>query len=231
MKNNTKYRNAFGDKKLRWILATSLLHSRFLWYNTSMQTFIIEQTDSQCVVTWRHFSIGTIARAVLVGGVFLSPLCYWSIAEFCNRLRMDDDVSGAVALLVIFGGMWFWCFAVLLNSLYGKTRFVLDSSGLETTWTCPLMKQRKQFELDDLQGFKREDYPTNQGKGARRQALLYSRMRVQCKREYYVDYVVPLPILSAGANKGLDDLCDLLNAFLEELKPGIPVQSDDEVVD
>ena len=197
----------------------------------SMQALTIEQTDSQCVVTWRHFSIGTIARAVLVGGVVLSPICFWTIAEFFNRLRMDDDVSGAVTLLAIFGGMWLWCFAVLLNSLYGKMSFALDGKGLETTWTCPLMKQRKQFELDDIQGFKREDYPINQGKGSRRQGLWYTRMRVQCKREYFVDYMVPLPIFSAGADKEFDDLCDLLNTFLGELKSVMPVKSDDEMVD
>ena len=176
-----------------------------------MQTFQIEETDLSYIVSWRHFSAAIIFYAVVVA--VLSPLCFLGTANLFNKMN-----EGALFLLAFLWFIWFSYFGGLLNALFGKTRFVLDSSGLEATWMCLIIKQRKRIAINNLLCFKRADYPRNQGKRARKQGNWATRIRVMCDNNNHFDYVIPISIMSISAQKEFDDICIQLNAFAENIK-------------
>ena len=185
-----------------------------------MQTFQVEKTESSYIVTWRHFSATMISCVFII--VVLFPLC------FLGTVNLFHGKNVSLFILAVFWGIWLWSFGWLLNILFGKTRFVLDCDGLKAIWTCFLIKQKKQIDINDIHCFKREDYPRNHGKSVRKQGNWATRIRVACQDDYFVDYVVPIGITNVRARKELDNICVQLNAFVENLKPEGIVQSDSE---
>ena len=172
------------------------------------RTFQVEESDSSYIVTWRHFS-ATILFAIFAL-VILSPVCF--LGMFVGKIE-----ATTLFILIFVWWLWFRIFGSLLNALFGKTRFVLDSEGLTATWTCLLFKQNIRIDINDIDYFKREDYP-RRWKHERKQRNWVTRIRVVCNKGYF-DYVVPISIVNVSAQKELDDICVQLNAFIEHFKP------------
>jgi hypothetical protein len=175
-----------------------------------MQTFQVEETDLSYTVTWRLFSATFLSYVFIIA--FLSYFCFLGTTNLLN----GKDVS--TGLLMVFWGLWLYCFGGLLNTLFGKTKFVLDSDVLKVTWTCLFLKQKMRIGTSTISGFKRENYPRNQGKAARTSANWATRIRVVCNNNDYFDYDIPISIMNISAQKEFDEICDQLNAFLENLK-------------
>jgi len=100
-----------------------------------MRTFKIEKTDSQCVVTWRHYNsdtfFGFIFLAVLAFGIaWLAQLPLW----------------GLVILLL----------ALAVHIWSGKTKIVLGTGGFHSTYTNLIRKHVQRFDLADIRQFEKQ---------------------------------------------------------------------------
>jgi len=164
-----------------------------------MQTFNVEKTDSQCVVTWRHFSLDVI--------VLLAFFAFWTgMLGFMTCMVLAHQRFEILLFLLPFWAVAFGLFAWVANMLFGKTRFVLDKDGLETTWTCLSIRRERQFDLADIRRFETKVRHGNKG------------------RRFYSLQIV---LQSGNANfsapaveSTFDDLCKQLNDFLHALKTG-----------
>jgi len=174
-----------------------------------MQTFNIEKNETQCVVTWRHHS-GIVVK-------WLIFLVFWSF--FCLiplDILLNGDILYGISLALVGWGGWFFVLGKIVNAFFGKTRFMLDSNGLESTWTCLSLKLEKRITLNELRCFSTQ---VNCGKATRWHRRLY----VVC---YTTDvgYLTTAGFLTQSS-KELDDLCKQLNAFLETLKAASSVDA------
>ena len=172
-----------------------------LRYNTSMQTFKIEKTETQCVVTWRNFPLLFVLITFLAFpvffGVFLLP----------EQRFADFAVMCGVSLLfstpffVIFLCLWFW-----------KGRLVLDETGLESLSTFFAIESKKRVRLDELRLFKKEISRGSKGSTS-------SKLRAVCQGSN-VDFIT-----LGASQKEINDLCEQLNALLNRLKTaGVPAK-------
>ena len=104
-----------------------------------MQTFKIEQTETQCVVAWRHFSfivVKWIMAVVLLGllGLLMTA-----------KAIVEGDAWMFLMALALFGVLFWALLARVVNVLFGKTEFILDKNGLITIWTCLSVKREKRL--------------------------------------------------------------------------------------
>jgi hypothetical protein len=185
-----------------------------------VQTFQIEETDSSYSVTWRHFSATVISYIFIVA--LLSLFCFLGTAKLVNKMEPN-----MLCFMIAIWTLWICYFGGLLNTLFGKTKFVLDNEGLEATWTCLLYKQKTRIDINNIDHFKREDYPRKR-KHERKAGNWATRIRVVCNKGYF-DYVVPISIINAIAQKEFDDMCDQLNVCLISLKPEEQEQCDEKM--
>ena len=169
----------------------------------TMRTFKIEQTETQYVVTWRHFH--SIVFKWIMAVVLLGPL-----GLFITASAIAEGDIWAILLALALLGLLFWAFfARVVNVLFGKTAFILDKNGLETIWTCLSVKREKWIDLTEIRYFeKRMSY----GKWGR----WYCQLRVVCNGSN-ADFIAPAGFLTS-ASKELDDVCNQLNVFLATLK-------------
>ena len=174
-----------------------------------MRTFKIEKTDTQCVVTWRHYPTFLVFKWSMF-------LVLWSfLCIFPLDMMLNEDVLHGILSALIVWGFWFYALGLIINAFFGETRFVLNENGLESTWTCLSLKQEKQIALCEIRCFDKYGVfgkTVFYGKAARWHRPLY----VVCN-DRRVSFRTTNGFLTVSG-KELDDLCDQLNAFLETLK-------------
>jgi hypothetical protein len=166
-----------------------------------MPTFQIENTDSQCNVTWRHFHSETFAgflilAVLVVGFVLLTQLPLWGLSVFFITLAVCT-----------------WS---------GQTKIALNADGLNVTYTSLLHKRAKWFDLADIRRFEKQ-IRYNHGKLSSGQFTYLLRMVCQNARSCKSFGVSSKEELE----EELDALCDQLNVFLGTLKAeraGVPAQ-------
>ena len=167
-----------------------------------MSVFNIEQTGSQCVVTWRHVSCSAVIWLVI----------FLVIATFIGYISVQivfvEQIFVWIPFALLFWIAGFLLLAGFIDTLFGKTRFVLDRYGIESNWSCLFLKRKKQVELADIQHF--ETKINQDGDGDPTHIHLYSlRMILQGNN---VEFAIPVK------EDKLNSLCDRLNAFLKTLK-------------
>ena len=163
-----------------------------------MRTFKIEQTETQCVVTWRHFHCVVF---------FLFPFFVgWTVA--CVFLTygvfaIQQLQFGVIFLGLLFWGVWFFLFTEVFDMLFGKTQFVLDKNGFKSVWTCLFFKRQKQIELAGIQQFEPK--------------IILNK---ELPHTYFIRVVLPEnhSDFRVSEEKDMNDLCVRLNAFLAILK-------------
>ena len=165
-----------------------------------MSTFKIEQTDSQCVVTWRHISCAVIPLLI-----FFTAWTAGSVFFTCMALFVEQDFHVFLFTLP-FLAISFILFAVIANMLFGKTRLVLDENGFESDWTCLSIKREKHVELADIRRFETKVHRSRKG------GPTYSLQVVLQERS--TNFTAP------ADEKELNSLCKQLNVFLNVLKTG-----------
>ena len=171
-----------------------------------MQTFKIEKTKTQCVVTWRQYS-----HAFLI---LLIPFAYLTIP--CVIFVYQIFVQRAFFVIVLAIPMWIiglLSFTLITHMLFGKMEFVLNDDGLDTTYTCLTIKWKKWFNLVELHCFEKKF------RDRRTVGSSYS-LRVVCQDDKTSQsFSLPPKYLSRKKEvKEIDNLCEQLNAFLETLK-------------
>ena len=169
-----------------------------------MRTFKVEQSEAQCVVTWRHYPswVVLIKRLMLV--VVLPLFGLIAIANFDEH----GGIEWILAALMVLG-FWFLGFALIANDLFGKTRFVLNENGLTTTWTCRFLKREKRIALTKIRHFEKQNSYCKAGRWS-------CHFCVVCGGSN-INFLAPAGRFTS-ASKELDDVCNSLNAFLETLK-------------
>ena len=171
--------------------------------NTSMQTFKIEKTETQCVVTWQFYT-----HAVFVLLPFLACLTFPCVVViyhvFTKQVPVQQFWNG-LTILLFFGTFWFVFFVFVANIFFGKTRLVLDKTGLETLWTCLFFKRKKRIALTELRRFEKV---IRKGKNGNRWYLL----RVIGNKKFH--FMTP----SKSNEYELDELCVRLNVCLKALQ-------------
>ena len=162
-----------------------------------MQTFKIEKTDIQCVVTWRYFTI--------CGLLFMFVwLAIWTVCCVAMIEIVSEHDIGILLIALFFWFFWMLAVATLINMLFGKTRLVLDETGLASLWTCLFFKRKKRIDLTDINRFEGIDEGGD----------CWYRFRVVCREKNAVYSCVP----SISSEKEIENLCNQLNALLETLK-------------
>jgi len=168
-----------------------------------MQTFKIEKNDTQCVVAWRYsggcqiffmvfwLAFWTVGCVMLVHAVFVA--------------KLEDPILPLFALPFWF--FWFVGLALLLNTLFGKTRIVLNETGLESTWICLFIKRKRGVELENIRWFERFDVESEEPGSS-----VTTQFRAVCQKKNANYYDLP------AREEEVDALCEQLNAFLETLK-------------
>ncbi|MDR0328338.1 MAG: hypothetical protein LBI05_08595 [Planctomycetaceae bacterium] len=177
----------------------------------TMKTFKIETTDSQCTVTWRHYS-GIVLKWILF-------VVLWGF--FCLMITeqaFDGDPYVIFGAFVFWGG-WFYAWGLIGNALFGKTTLILNDTGLKTTWTCLSFKREKQIDLNTIRCFDKIGISTKLGRW-------YCKLRVVGNGRNVHYFLAPAGFLTP-ANKELDAACDQLNIYLKMLKDEVAAQSDD----
>ena len=168
-----------------------------------MQTFKIEKTDSQCVVSWRYYTFDAcvLAGFMVFAGIFVSIV----------MLVLVTPILVALPL----GGLWsLLSFVVMCHTLFGNTKIVIDESGLVSAYTCLILKREKRIDLAKIRCFEKID--------RRLKSRLSYSLRAACQGGD-IDFSLP----TKDFEKELDDLCNQLNVFLGTLKAeaaGVPAQ-------
>ena len=166
-----------------------------------MRTFIIETTDSQCIVTWPY---GGRLRLYFLSGLAFTLWASLGVILIPQQKFADFALASGIILPVAAG---------LFALTYWTVRLVLDATGLELHWTFFSFERKEQFSLDEIHRFQLETYQgSSYGHGRhRRQTDPTHRLRVVCQ-EGNADFHTP-----AGEHE-VNDLCDQLNDFLSKLK-------------
>ena len=158
-----------------------------------MQTFKIEKNETQCVVTWRYFSVFVLA-------VFTFAFCV-ALAFLWGALFFDWKLIVMFIAGLLFSAIWLIAFLVMW---FWKVRLVLDETGLELRQTFFSIEYKRQISLADIRLFER--YIPRSSKGGQSS----DKLRVVCGGNNDVYLNAP----------GSDtyELCRQLNAFLIKLK-------------
>ena len=182
-----------------------------------MQTFKIEKTDSQCVVTWRHYT--RLGVFVMFSGlafmaiplVTLTPHALHALIVFCAALS-----------IWIF---WLLSFAFVVHMLFGETQFVLDEDGLNAIYTCLTFESEKRFALTEIRRFEKDiRWRKNRDTCLLRVSFheesdnSMKSFRLHTNGSKSKSFCLPV---KGGIEDELDVLCEQLNAFLETLKAEI----------
>jgi len=185
------------DQNRNFAIAASLTKR----YNTFMLTFNIEQTDSQCIVTWRHTK----------GSLFFMFiwLAIWSVGCGFSIHLVFVKKEGLFVFLaaLLLWTLWFVGLAVIINMLFGKTLFILDENGFDKVWTCLSFKRVKHFDLADIRRFEtkaNKDWDSGKTNFSLEVALHVG----------YADF----NIYFYAEKEDLNNLCRQLNGFLKTLK-------------
>jgi hypothetical protein len=169
-----------------------------------MQTFQIEKTDSQCVVTRQHFSGGIIIVFIVLAALTVGNV-------FMLYLFLVQQKLYALFVIPALGGLWLFMLLLILDSLYGNTLIVLGENGLETTYTCLRYKSQKRIELTKLCRFEKQV--------TRHKNNISYYLRIVSQK--HTDDII------LTSKQEMNNLCDQLNIFLGTLKAeiaGVPVQ-------
>ena len=170
-----------------------------------MQAFTIEQTDLQCVVTWRYYSKIVVYAIICCLVTFpIGNLLFVAVHEMFGEHKLF-----LFLLLLPFWIFWFVGLVIVAHILFGKTRLVLGEDGLKTTYTCLWFERNEQIELDEIRLF----VSLFQRRSFR---LTTGCLRVVCQNRE-VDFSPP--------ETKIDDLCIQLNIVLRTLQAetaGIP---------
>ena len=159
-----------------------------------MQTFNIEQTDSQCVVTWRHFSCGLLL-------VWLFTLACSTLGGAITIFMLFVQPTFTLALFaLLFGVLWLLMFTEILHTVAGKTEVNFGENGFVATYSCLGVKREKQVDLAMIDHFDKRI-----GKWSD------SIVQVVCNKN------IKLRVPPRLENE-LGNLCDHLNAFLGTIK-------------
>jgi len=164
-------------------------------------TFEIEQTDSQWSRTRRHFVIRDSPVLILL--VFFSVISAFMVYAVVRQPDNLDVLGGAL----IAWGFWLIHFLMSAHLLFGKTKIVLDMSGLASLYTCLMFVYvKRRVELVNIRCFEKKICYDQQGQP-------YYMLRAACQ-----DNKTFFDILSKESENELDDLCKQLNTFLNKLK-------------
>ena len=158
-----------------------------------MSTFNIEQTDSQCVVTWRYHDgsvfTGFILLAVLTIVVtLLTHLPLWGLAVFFVALA--------------------------IHTWSGKTKIILNADGLTSIYTNLIRKREERIDLINIRCFKKK-IRYNHGKLSSAHYTYLLRVIAQNDRRTNKSFGIPA---KEDTEEELDALCNQLNVFLGALK-------------
>ena len=115
----------------------------YLWYNASMQTYTFEQTNSQCVVTWGHFSLNAII-------VFFFFVVLMGTAGFLFYLTFFEQKYVVLILLIPNTVLCLGLSVLIAHMLFGKTRFVFNKNGIESVYTCFRFKREKCIPIAEI---------------------------------------------------------------------------------
>jgi len=189
-----------------------------------MQTFKIEKTETQCVVTWRHYTHGVFV-VFFVLAVLTVPMVIFTL-QIPHAL-----VAFFVALPLWI--MWFILFTSTIHTLFGQTQFVLDEEGLNTIYTCLKFKSEKRFALAEIRRFEKEAH-RSKNRDSHSLRVVHQEDNDNTMKSFRLhtnggeskSFVLPV---KDGIENELDTLCDQLNIFLGTLKAEvarIPAQWD-----
>ena len=165
-----------------------------IWYNVSMQTFKIEQTDLQCVVTWRYLCVSVFPLIIFFAG-------WTAMLVFMTCMAFAHQQFEVLLFLLPFWAVSLGLFAVIAHMLFGKTRFVLDANGIKTIYTCLRFRHEKHIDIAEIRRFEKSVH-----RGNKRRTR---KFRVICQNKN-VDFCPP--------ESEIDNLCNRLNGFLGTLK-------------
>jgi len=170
-----------------------------------MQTFKIEQTDTQCIVTWRHNPHVVVIVLWIIILAYVSPI----LPVFAHQIFVQHAFF-IILIAIPFGIIWLLLLMTIAHGLFGKTQFVLNRDGLDATYTCLTIRSYKWFSLIDICCFEKVIH----GRGCD-----YLRV-VGLDDIASMSFRLPFArnLSDKMARKELDDLCNHLNAFLEMLK-------------
>jgi len=164
-----------------------------------VKTFNIEKTDTQCVVTWRLFAPDAIFMLIPLVGMTAAGvlILYTGIVQ--------REIKVILFSLPVWG-LYLFLFTVIVHTLVGKTKFVLDENGLDTIYTCLMFKWERQFNLAEIRHF--EKNIIRRPKGGKSYSL----------RVDWLDDEAAFSLPTNVLVEELDDLCGQLNGYLAILK-------------
>ena len=162
-----------------------------------MQTIKIEQTGSQCIVSWRHFS-----NIVYIRIFFLTVLTVISLYLLYNAFNAQLNQATILCALVVWV-YWLYEIRDVSNLLFGNTRLILDENGFHSVQISPPFKRERRLAFTDIRQFE----TLYQGW----YASLYVT-RANGKKIYFT-------ASRKTPQTELDNLRDRLNAFLSTQKP------------
>jgi hypothetical protein len=169
--------------------------------NTSMPTFQIDKTETQCVVTWRHYHTAVfvwfiVLAGLAIGGAFLAGLPLWGLA--------------------------FFLIALIIHTLFGKTKIVINADGFHSMYTNPMKRRDKRIELAEIRRFEKQ-MRSSTGKLSSSQYTYLLRVVSQNERSSK-SFGFPS---TDTLEEEIDELCAQLNIFLGTLKAevaGVPAK-------
>ena len=170
-----------------------------------MQSFTIEQTDSQCVVTWRYFCVSVFP-------LFFFFVAWTALLGFMTCIAFAHQQFDVLLFLLPFWAVSLGLFAVIAHMLFGKTRFVLDANGIETIYTCLRFRREKHIGIAEIRRFEKSVH-----RGNKRRT---HKFRVICQNKN-VDFCPP--------ESEIDNLCNRLNGFLGTKEESIELPAKWEV--
>ena len=166
-----------------------------------MQIFSIEQSETQCVVTWRHFRYTVIFEIVF----FTAST---AICGFITYVAFIDKRFDYLLFILPFWLLSFGLFVKIANILFGTTQLVLNADGVKTLWTCLHFRQKKQFELTDIRQFYFKVYPGTPGRTC-------YKLQIALRENNAEEFSTPA---GKADEEEFDNLCEQLNTFLAILK-------------
>jgi hypothetical protein len=119
---------------------------------------------------------------------------------FVEKDFIEHDICVLYAMLVFSAVYVLLCLPLCINTLFGKTRFILGDNKFKSTYTCLFLKSKGQIDLIEIHQFKKDFHNL-------------FRIWVDCyEKEKSTGFITP------ASEKEVDALCDILNTFLQILK-------------
>lgn len=172
-----------------------------------MQTFHVEKTDSQYIVSWGYFTYGIIFGFLVLIGLAFS--CLWLL-----HLAFVQQIFAVGLLAITLCGVWFLMLVGVLNTLFGSIKIILDEEGLETRYSCLWINRKKRIDLAEIRRFEAHALRHNRGQ--------VHRLRIVRQKNHD-----ELSLPPKYVKKELEGLCNQLNVLLGVFKAerdGVPVE-------